>query len=436
MSSSTERKNRQAARANGTDRKTIAEREAAAKKKKDKIKWTVVAIAVVLFIAATVYLNSGLFYRNTRAVTMDNTELAAYNIEAGSEDFSIAEFNFIYNTQLMNVVNYLGDYASYMGLDVSQPLDQQPCSFGAADSEDESYTWDDYFMEAAYTQLKQTAALCAYADYTGIELSDDDMKEIDDNIAAIAEAAKNNGYKSANKFLSANYGTGCNTALAREMMEKQALAAKVETVISEGFEYTDEQLAEKYASVADSYDLFTYDYYFVAAETATDEEGNSTVSDEALADAKATAEEILAAIKGGDSFADATKDIIGQVEKTVTNEDGTMTSEMQDAAPTADADVTGSNLPSALSEWLLDEERAENDLDIIESDDGYYVVQFASRDDNKHTTEESGDMLACDYIADGLLRNEALTEWVDDVLNGITDIYTTTDRFAIKYVGR
>lgn len=436
MSSSTERKNRQAARANGTDRKTIAEREAAAKKKKDKIKWTVVAIAVVLFIAATVYLNSGLFYRNTRAVTMDNTELAAYNIEAGSEDFSIAEFNFIYNTQLMNVVNYLGDYASYMGLDVSQPLDQQPCSFGAADSEDESYTWDDYFMEAAYTQLKQTAALCAYADYTGIELSDDDMKEIDDNIAAIAEAAKNNGYKSANKFLSANYGTGCNTALAREMMEKQALAAKVETVISEGFEYTDEQLAEKYASVADSYDLFTYDYYFVAAETATDEEGNSTVSDEALADAKATAEEILAAIKGGDSFADATKDIIGQVEKTVTNEDGTMTSEMQDAAPTADADVTGSNLPSALSEWLLDEERAENDLDIIESDDGYYVVQFTSRDDNKHTTEESGDMLACDYIADGLLRNEALTEWVDDVLNGITDIYTTTDRFAIKYVGR
>lgn len=436
MSSSTERKNRQVARANGTDRKTIAEREAAAKKKKDKIKWTVVAIAVVLFIAATVYLNSGLFYRNTRAVTMDNTELAAYNIEAGSEDFSVAEFNFIYNTQLMNVVNYLGDYASYMGLDVSQPLDQQPCSFGATDSEDTSYTWDDYFMEAAYTQLKQTAALCAYADYAGIELSDDDMQAIDDNIAAIAEAAKNNGYKSANKFLSANYGTGCNTALAREMMEKQALAAKVETVISEGFEYTDEQLAEKYASVADSYDLFTYNYYLVAAETTTDEEGSSTVSDEALAAAKATAEEILAAIKGGDSFADATKDVIGQVEKTVTNEDGTMTSEMQDAAPTEDADVAGSNLPSALSEWLLDEERAENDLDIIESDDGYYVVQFTSRDDNKHTTEESGDMLACDYIADGLLRNDALNEWIEDVLNGITDIYTTTDRFAIKYVGR
>lgn len=436
MSSSTERKNRQAARANGTDRKTIAEREAAAKAKKDKTKWTIVAIAVVLFIVATVYLNSGLFYRSTKAVTMDNTELAAYNIEAGSEDYSIAEFNFVYNTQLMNVLSYLGDYASYMGLDTSQPLDQQACSFGSGGSEDETYTWDDYFMEATYYQLKQTAALCAYADYAGICLDDDDMQAIEDNISSIAEAAEQNGYKSANKFLAANYGTGCNVSVARKMMEQQALAAKVQTVIGESFEYTDEQLAEKYDSVKDSYDVFNYSYYYVAAETTTDEDGNTSASEEALATAKATADEILAAIDGGDSFADATKAVIGQVETTVTNEDGTTSTEMQDVAPTEGADVAGSDIPSAISEWLLSSDRAENDADIVASDTGYYVVQFTSRDDNKHTTEESGDMLACDYIADGLLRNEDLSKWNEDVLAGITEVYTTSDRFAIKYVGR
>lgn len=436
MSSSTERKIRQAARENGTDRKTIAEREAAAKKKKDTIKWTIVGILIFLFIAATVYLNSGLFYRSTTAVTMDNTELAEYNIEAGSRNFSIAEVNFVYNTQVMNIVSYLGDYASYMGLDLSQPLSQQPCSFGAADSEDKSYTWDDYFMEATYTQLKQTAALCAYADYADISLDDEELKAVEDNVAAIADAAEQNGYSSANKFLGANYGTGCNVALAREMMTEQALAAKVQTVIGESFEYTDKQLSEKYASVADSYDIFAYNYYFAAAETTADENGNMVASEEALAASKATAEEILAAIKDGDSFADATKNIVGQVETTVTNEDGTTSTEMQDAAPTSDENVAGADIPSAISAWLLDAERAENDIDIVESDSGYYVVQFISRDDNKHTTEESGDMLACDYIADGLLRNDDLAAWMEDILAGITEVYSTADRFAIKYVGR
>lgn len=436
MSSSTERKNRQAARANGTDRKTIAEREAAAKKKKDNIKWTIVGIAVVLFIAATVYLNSGLFYRNSTAITMDNTDLEAYNVKADSVDYSVAEVNYVYNTQLMNVISYFGDYASYMGLDLSQPLDQQACSIMNSEDSDEVYTWDDYFMEATYNQLKQTAALCAYAEYAGISLDDDDIKAIEDSIASLNDAAEQNNYRSANKFLGANYGTGCNVSVAREMMTQQALASKVQSVISEGFEYTDEEISEKYASVADSYDTFNYDYYYVAAETTTDEEGNETASDEALAAASETANEILAAIEDGDSFADATKNVVGQVETTVTAEDGTMSTETKDAAPTAGEDVAGAQLPPAISEWLLAEDRAENDVDIVESESGYYVVQFYSRDDNKHTTEESGDMLACDYIADSLLREEDLSKWFDDVLAGIAEVYTTADRFAIKYVGR
>ena len=436
MSSSTERKNRQSARANGTDRKTMAAREEAAKKKKENTKWTIVAIVVVLFIAATVYLNSGLFYRSTAAVAMDNAELADYNVEAGSTKFSIAEVNYIYNTQLMTTLSYFGEYASYMGLDVSQPLSQQPCSMGVSETEGEDYTWDDYFMDAAYDQLKDMAALCAYAEYADISLDDEDMAAVEENIASITEAAKANGYPSAKKFLSANYGTGCNVALVRDIMTKMALAAKVETTINDSFEYTDDQLSEKYASVADSYDLFTYSYYFVKAETTTDEEGNQAASDEAVAKAAATAEEILAAINEGSDFAAATKDIIGQVETTVTAEDGTMSTEMQDAAPTEGDAVSGSELPADISKWLLDGSRKKGDVDTVKTDLGCYVVKFTERDNNKHTNEESGDMLACDFIADSLLRGEDLSAWREDVLAKITEVYTTADRFAVKYVGR
>ena len=435
MSSSTERKIRQAARESGTDRKTIAQREEAAKKKKDKIKWTVIGIAVFAFIAAVIYLNSGMFYRNSTALTIDNTALEAYNIEAASQDYSVAEVNYVYNSQLLNILSYFGDYASYIGLDTSKPLDQQECSMAGEQEDGKVYTWDDYFNEATDQHLKELSALCAYAEYAGISLDDDDMKSIEDNIASISEAAKSNGYKSENKFLAANYGTGCNLALVREMLEKEVLGTKVQTTISDGFEYTDKQLKEEYASVADSYDTFSYDYYYVVAETTTGEDGTETASDEALADAKATAEEILDAIKGGTDFAKATKDIVGKVETTVTNDDGTTSVEKQDAAPTCDEAVAGSDLPAAISEWLLGE-RSENDCDIVESDSGYYVVKFHERDNNKHTTEESGDMLACDYIADGLLRNDDLNKWLEDVIAGIEEIYTTTTHFAMKYVGR
>lgn len=437
MSSSTERKNRQAARENGTDRKTIAEREEAEKKRKDKIKWTIVGIAVVLFIIAVVYLNSGLFYRNSTAVTVDNTALEAYSVEAGSRDYSIAEVNYIYNSQLLNILSYFGSYASYLGLDTSQPLDQQPCALtGSTNEEGETdYTWDDYFMDATYAHIKELNALCAYAEHAGISLDDEDMQAIEDNMDALGEAAESNGYKSANKFLAANYGTGCNTALVRDMLEQEALATKVQTIINDSFEYTDEQLKEAYAKAADSYDTFDYDYYYVAAETSLDEEGNETATEEALAAAKETADELLAAVKESENFADATKDVIGQVDTTVTNEDGTTSIEKQDAAPEKGEDVAGAELPSAISEWLLDEREA-GDVDVVESDTGYYVVKFYERDNNQHKTEESGDMLACDYIADGLLRTDDLNAWREDVLAGIQEIYTPADRFAIKYVGR
>lgn len=436
MSSSTERKNRQIARENGTDRKTIAEREEAAKKRKDKIKWTVIGIAVVVFVLAVIYLNSGMFYRNSTAITIDNTEMEAYGIEAGSRDYSVAEVNYVYNAQLMQVLSYFGDYASYLGLDTSKPLDQQPCSFGGETEEGEdAYTWDDYFMEATYAHLKQNNALCAYAKFADISLDDKDMKEIEDNIAAIGDAAEQNGYKSANKFLAANYGTGCTVNLIRSILEEEALASKVQTVMGKSFEYTDAQLKKEYESVKDEYDTFDYDYYFVAAETTTDDEGNEVASDKALAEAKTSAEALLKAVNSSESFADATKEVIGQVDATITNEDGSTTTEKQDAAPTNGEDVAGSELPAAISEWLLGERKA-NDTDIVEADNGYYVVKFYERDNNQHKTEESGDMLACDYIADGLLRNDDLSKWLEDVIGDIQEVFTTNDHFAVKYVGR
>ena len=81
MSASTERKNRQAARAAGTDKKQIAAREAAEKARKTRRKWIIGTSIVALCILLILFFSSSLFYRVISAETI------------GSRTFSAAQVN-------------------------------------------------------------------------------------------------------------------------------------------------------------------------------------------------------------------------------------------------------------------------------------------------------------------------------------------------------
>lgn len=321
MSASTERKNRQTARSEGSYAKDINAQKEAAKKKKQKIRWIIVGVAIVVFFGFAIYLNSGALYRSLDGLTVKNTEVTAEDgtaIAAGERSFSVAECNYIYHMQYISLMNTYGDYASTLfKLDTSKPLDEQECPSFMNTEGKENYTWDRYFRDATRSQLKQLAAYEAYAGQHDIKLDDDDLKEIDDTIASIAETAKKNNYGSVSKFLAANYGRGCNESVARDIMKLQALAAKVQTSITDAETYTAEELAAKYDSVKDSYDKFTYSYYLVAAEVPehvhsedeSEDEHNhaSEPTDEAKAAAHTTAEDILKKLSDGSSLADAAK---------------------------------------------------------------------------------------------------------------------------------
>lgn len=445
MSASTEKKLRQVGRADGTDKRTIAERKEAEKKAKDKVKWTVVAIAVVVFIAAVIYLNSGLFYRNTTALKLSNPAYSELNIGADSVKFSIAEVNYAYNSQLVTLLNNMGEYSSLYGLDTSKSLKSQECSIFRPDDlpEEESYTWNDYLMEAARHHLIEVTALCAYADVNGIALDDADVAEIEETMDQMEEYADQYGYGTANKFFAANYGTGCNLKLARSVMEDELLAEKVLNTISDSFTFTQAELDAKYESVKDTYDTFDYSYYLVNAEEveSTDSEGNTTsdVTDETMAAAKEKADAIKGGLDVGKSFDFSLTAVIPEITvDAYTDADGTEhPAETKVPEVVEKTDVTGSSLEYAITDWLLNASRKQGDSAVIEYEGvGYYVVVFDSRDNNKHTTSESGDMLYCDYIADALLRNDGLTDWQENTFEGLEAVYSLTDCFAIKYVGR
>lgn len=419
MSASTERKNRQTARSEGTYRKDIAAEKEAAKRRKEKIKWSIIGIAIVVFFALVLYLNSGAQYRSFTALTVSNEDVSAdgTDIAADSRSFSVAEVNYLYNMSYVNLVSDYGQYTSAFGLDISKPLDEQQCSIIEGMGED--YTWDDYFTDSAKNQLVQFAAFEAYAKANGITLDDEDMAEIDEAIDSISDTAKENNYRSANKFLSANYGKGCNESVVRGIMELQTIATKVQNAIKGEPEYTADELTAKYESVKDDYDKFTYSYYQVAAATEKNEDGTTAdPTDEAKAAASATANDLLAKLNDGSTLADAIKTVA------------------EDAEVTEKADVAGSSVETALSEWIKSADRAEGDKTVIDTDTASYVVVFSSRNNNQAPTEESGDMNYCDYVADNLLRNEVLSKWGEDVFKVITEAYKTEAHWAFRYVGR
>lgn len=426
MSASTERKNRQTARSEGSYAKDINAKKEADKKKKQRTKWIIVGVALVIFFAFAIYLNSGALYRSLDALTVKNTEVTVGDttISAGERGFSVAECNYVYHMQYISLMNTYGNYAStLLQLDTTKPLDEQECPSFMNKEGKENYTWDQYFRDATKSQLVQLAAFEAYAEQHDIKLTDDDYAEIDETIKSIESTAKENNYGSVSKFLAANYGRGCNESVARAIMELQTLAGKVQTSITDVETYTAEQLAEKYDSVKDSYDKFTYSYYLVAAElpehehSEDEDEHAHEPTDEAKAAAKATAEEILAKLSDGTSLADAAKAVV------------------TDAEVKEQTDLAGSSVETALSEWIKNADRKAGDTAVVDSGTGSYVVVFTKRDNNQAPTEESGDQNYCDYVAENLLKQDVLSEWNEHVFSGIVEAYKGSYNGSSRYVG-
>ena len=140
MSASTEKKNRQAAREAGTDKKTLAQQEEARKAAVSKRRWTLGTIGVILLIAAILFLNSSFLYTRTSALTI------------GDVNYSPAQVSYYYAQNYANFAQQYGSYASMFGLDTSgglAGLKSQACPMM------EEGTWRDYFLDMATDKLLQ-----------------------------------------------------------------------------------------------------------------------------------------------------------------------------------------------------------------------------------------------------------------------------------------
>lgn len=426
MSASQDKKRRQSERAEGVDKRGLAEREAQQKSRKERRTWTIVVSIVVVLALIIILLNTNLLYTGTTAVTVGDTE------------YTNAEYQYYYYSELLSFqTNYQG-YVS-MFFDVNRDLGDQELNTSMLSSVPESLgdgtgaTWEDYFAALALENMREVTALYSAAVAAGYTLSDEDAATIEETITSLETAADTYGWRDGDAYASVIYGKGVDLDTVREQMERSSIASAYAQDMFDSFEYTPEQLADYYDQYADVFDTLSFEYYLVSAEqvetteTVTDEEtGEETeqtteaVTDETMAAAEQQAEDILDAFEfEPDShseqhhatFTEAIAEVMG-------DEAG----EPYDYTLTQGYYVS-TYLNDNIADWVLDSAREPGDTTIIENEgSGYYVVAFYGRSDNDVGTVSFRHILinATDEDEDGEYSDEELAAAESE----IQDIYT------------
>ena len=393
MSASTERKNRIAAREAGTDKKTLAAQEEEKKKAQSRRRWIWGTIGVAVLILVILLLNSGLMFTATTALTANTTK------------YTPAQVNYYYGRDYVNLVNTYGDYASMLGIDTSlglSGLKDQECPMT------DGGTWRDYFRDSAKSDVQQIQALLDYAKENGIVLSEEDIAEVDAQFEGIEETAKSLGYGSADKLYSMNYGSGVTKDIVHAAALDGELANKAYNQKQDSLTWSEDELEAYYAGLNGDKDLFTFDMYYVSAETVentvTAEDGTESTEmiadDTSRAEAKSTADAIVAAYRDGDDISDPKERFEAAVQ-----------SQTEDQ-PSSRSDYSGSSLSSAYADWMKAADRKAGDIEVFadagESPAGYTVVLFLDRNDNHyHTVNVRHILIKAEAAEDGTYSDEA-----------------------------
>ena len=348
-----ERKKRMAAAAKKNAKKSPQMQKA--KHVAGKVIGIVIAVALVL----------GALYAVLNFFGVPQKVLTAAKV--GDQRVSIAKYNLYYMDIYMGISQQSQQYDS-----TKTPMEQAYTLGTIEGFEGENPTWADYMRINALNYLQSYVAYADLAREAGLTLTEDEQKEIDDQIEQLRSTAESNDF-SLNRYLVQMYGKGVNEKLLREVMEERQLASDYAQQKQEELTnaITDEQINTEYNDNLADYALVSVSAFTVTADTssvaddATDEEKEAAKT-EAMAKAKTLADGYAAKVTSPETLLEQAK---------LNNSSAT-----QDSVTYTD--VTPSTLTSsfgqAACDWVVSADRAVGDVTVVESSNGYTVLYLSA----------------------------------------------------------
>lgn len=349
-----------------------------------------VALAVVLLFAMGVIKPpraNNVFKKDSYSVS-DEVAVKKADVEVAQlndEELTNSELQIFYWMQVYEFANYYGSYLSYVGLDMTQPLDSQVCAY------DETMTWQQYFLNVAVETWQRYQLLCELADEADYTLSEEDQASLDAVPENLKTMAQQYGYDTVEQMLQDDLGPGCTQEAYLEYIETCTIAMAYYDSIYTDMIPTDEQV----------------EAYFTAHEAEFKDSGITKESG-LVADVR----HILVAIEGGTTdengtttYTDAEWEACYNKAEAILNEwkSGEATEESFAALVAENTDDGGSSTTGGLYEgitatssyveefraWAVDMSRQPGDTDIVKTQFGYHIMYFVEGEPEWKTTATS-----------------------------------------------
>ncbi len=332
--------------------------------RKEKRNAILITVAVVLVAACVI----GLVVYNNLA---DSGYFLRKQVAAQSENYSV-------NGSMMTYFFYsnYNQYAStftQMGVNTSYSLKSQYAD------EENGITWFDYMATLSQSYVGELLALCECARAAGMELTDEDMKTIDDTIAAMEESAAEYGYN-METYLMAMFGSGVKVQDVRDSMELVTLGGKFFDQYNTNLTYTDAEYEAYYNANKASYQTVDFITCTVKQDDfiEKDENGNPIGKiTEAAAKAKEYAESMAAATNA--------EDFKNAILAYNTDIKGLSESDAKAALNACVLNGMTATAGNAASDWAFSAKTG--DTKVVDASGGatydvYYLTAAASRDDS------------------------------------------------------
>ena len=375
MSASREKQNRQAA-SGQADPKTAREAQQRREEKRTNLLYGVIAAAVLVAVIASFVWRSDFIPKTTTAATIDGEKYTAAEVEYY---YQTAYRNFVSNSQYSYFLSYLGlntnatlksqsinsTAAAMLGIE----LPDADAENAEADSEADplaptGMTWHDYFLDEALDNMRVIQAALKAAEAEGFQYPAGVQAQYDDNMDALKAVAAASGI-SVSQYLKGNFGAGVTEKVYGEQLMRVLRYSAYADAYQDSLTYSDSELEEAYGADRNTYDHVSYEVvsFSGAAESTTDDEGNTV---------EPTEEEAAAALEAAQDLAQTVLDGFqdgGDLEELANENDGTY-SKNENGTYSAG---------SVMSEWLYDSARKSGDASTLADGTVQYVVVFHDR---------------------------------------------------------
>ena len=337
---------------------------------------------------------------------------------AGEYELTMGELQMYYWQEVSGFLNQYGSYASYYGLDLTQPYDTQLCMVM------EGMTWQQYFLYSALNSWHTYQALDAEAEVNGYELPADYAEDLATMAQRLEEQAALNGFDSAQSMMTFNVGSGPSIEDYLAFMEiyyhgynyyndfyqnATATPEEIEAMFTEHeAEYAANGLTKDTKSV-------NVRHILVYPEGATsDTIRTETFSDEAWAAGEVSAQAILDQWLAGD----ATEESFAALAGEYTQDPGSATT------GGLYTDVYEGQMVQNFNDWCFDPARQVGDYGIVRTEFGFHIMFYSGETSLWETTVEQ-DVISTktNDMVDAALADHPLVVSYDKIILSLAEAY-------------